>query len=226
MAYQNEKDNLWAVIRILGLVIVVLVLLSAYIVFTFKDVGKVNWVDIPARSIGGQVERVVPGVMQKTTVYDFTERTFQSLQRWRYDGSKEYIENIKKYKDVLTPDYIAFLKRDEKRRMGDDVSSELRDRTRMMLPLLTSWDEDRVKVVATKNGKPSAWVVLLDMELLEYHKGQEFKHLYIRYPIRVVLTDADRVGNPWFLALDGYADDPKRISMELDRKKGETSEAK
>jgi len=217
MAYQNQNDNLWAVIRILGIVIIGLILFNGYMVYSFKDAGKVDFVDIPAHAIGGRVERVVPGVMEKTTVYDFTERTFQSLHRWRYDGSKEYQKNIEKFKDVLTPEYLAFLRRDEKRRMGDEVSSELRNRTRMMLPLLTGWDEDRVKVVATRNGKPSSWIVLLDMELIEHHKGQEFKHLYIRYPIRVVLTQADRAGNPWFLALDGYAEEPKKISLELEK---------
>jgi len=221
MAYQTPTDNLWAVIRIMGLVMVVLGAVIAFQSYAFRDAGKVEFVDIPAHSIGGTVARVVPGVMHKTTVYDFTERTFQSLHRWKYDGSIEYDKNIDKFKDVLTPEYMAFLRRDHKRRLGNNVSSELRGRTRMMLPLLTGWDEDRVKVVATHDGKPSAWVVLLDMELIEKLKGQDVKHLYLRYPIRVALLNADRIGNPWFLALDGYQDEPQKLS--LDRETGGTS---
>ncbi len=216
MAYQDDKDNLWAVIRILVLGLIMFGGVIAFQTISFRDAGKIEFTDIPAHEVGGKVTRSRVGVMQKTTVYDFTERTFQSLHRWKYDGSKEYEKNIRKYENVLTPDYKAFLRRDFKRRLGNNISSELKGRTRMMLPLLTGWDEDRVKVLATKNGKPSAWVVLLDMELIEKLKGQDVKHLFIRYPIRVALDTSNPVDNPWFLALDGYQDNPKRLSKELD----------
>ena len=72
--------------------------------------------------------------------------------------------------------------------------------------------------MSTKDGKPSAWVVLLDVELVEKIKGETIKHLYLRYPLRVALYDIDRDRNPWMLALDGYQEEPTKISKELDKK--------
>ena len=216
--YQSQRDNLLAVIRILGVLVFflgVVILIQSYL---YRDANQHVFVDIPAHSGSGASSEVEMGVMQKTSVYDFTQRTFQSLHRWKYDGAIEYEKNIRAFEDVLTPDYMAFLRHDQKRRKGNQLHSELAQRTRLLLPLLTGWDESRVKVVATKNGKPSAWVVLLDMELIEKYKGETIKHLYLRYPIRVVLFDADRNRNPWRLALDGYQGEPKKLSLALEKK--------
>ncbi|MCF6204045.1 MAG: DUF2895 family protein [Methylococcaceae bacterium] len=222
--FETREQNLSAIIRVLGIVILSLIGLLAYQFYTFRDVGKIEFVDIPAHAIGGRVDRVVPGVMQKTTVYDFTERTFQTMHRWAYNGAEEYEKNIRKFEDVLTPEYMAFLRRDFKRRLGNEVSSELQGRTRMMLPIATGWNENRVKVTSTKNGKPASWVVFIDMELIEKLKGQQVKHLYLRYPIKVVLQNGDREGNPWFLALDGYQSDPKRLEKDMDKVTGDNNE--
>ena len=94
-----------------------------------------------------------------------------------------------------------------------------------MRPITTGWDEDRVKVVATRGGNPSAWVVLLDIELIEKIKGETIKQLYLRYPLRVALYDIDRKSNPWMLALDGYQEEPTKISKELDNKESKNKDA-
>ena len=217
--YQSQRDNLLAVIRILAVMVFflgIVILIQSYL---YRDANQHVFVDIPAHSGNGTSTEVEIGVMQKTSVYDFTQRTFQSLHRWKYDGAIEYEKNIRAFEDVLTPDYMAFLRRDQKRRKGNQLHSELTQRTRVLLPLLTGWDENRVKEVATKNGKPSAWVVLLDMELIEKYKGETIKHLYLRYPIRVVLFDSDRNRNPWMSALDGYQQKPEKLSLELEKEK-------
>jgi len=223
MAYIEPNKNLWAVISMLITALIASLSILGYVIHLYNNAAKTEFIDIPAYSIEGKVERVVPGVMQKISVYNFAERTFQGLNRWKFDGSEEYLDNIKRFGYVLSPAYKAFLRRDQKRRQGSEISSELRGRTRMMLPLLSAWDEGRVKILGIKNGKPNSWVVLLDMELIETYKGEEIKHLYLRYPIRVVLQNSDRINNPWFLVLDGYQDEPKALSKDskiIDTNKG------
>ena len=60
---------------------------------------------------------------------------------------------------------------------------------------------------------PDAWIVWLDLDLMESVKGMTVKQTTIRYPIRVVRQAIDPESNPWGLALDGYASDgPRRLT--------------
>lgn len=220
MAYQSEIENKKTTIRLMGFIIICLIGVNVYFGHKLVQKAEIPFVDIPSHTLSGKAERLIPGVMKKTSVYDFTLRIFQSLHRWSYDGSIEYEKNIRRFESVLTPSYMSFLRRDYKRRLGNNIKSELKGRTRLMLPLATAWDADRVQVVATQNGKPSAWVVFLDMELQEFHLGQQVKNRYIRYPIRVSLFDSDRINNPSMLALDGYEEEPKTITKDLELKIG------
>jgi len=219
MAYQKSRDNLLAAIRTLIVGLIFMTLAAGYLLIESKNQLKRSFVDIPSYTLGGKAETVALNTMHKTTVYSFAQMVFQNLNHWSYDGEKEYEKNIRANEQMLTPEYRAFLRRDVERRKGNKNSSELRSRTRSIRPITSGWDEDRVKVVATRDGKPSAWVVLLDVELIEKIKGETIKHLYLRYPLRVALYDIDRDSNPWLLALDGYQEEPSKITKELDAKK-------
>ncbi len=71
-----------------------------------------------------------------------------------------------------------------------------------------SYEERRVDILSKE-----AWVVWLDLELIESVKGMTIKHTIIRYPIRVVRYAVDAEANPWGLALDGFAaEGPKRLA--------------
>ena len=220
MAYKQESHNLWAALRMMTIMMIALIAIIAYLSYSLNEAAKTVWVDMPASGVAGKVSRVNPGVMQNISVYNFAERTFQGLHRWKYDGAEEYTNNIKEFGYLITPYYKAFLRRDEKRKRskkltnGKEISSELFKRSRMMLPLVKGWDPDRVKVVGVKDGKPNTWIVFLDMELIEHYKGEEMKHRYLRYPLRVVLDLSDRINNPWFLQLDGYHDQPTPLSKD------------
>jgi len=216
--FLSQSDNQTAVMRMLIVAFIVLLGVLAYTITLLKQASQTEYIDIPAYTLNGKLTRVTPGVMQKNTVYNFAERTFQVLNRWKYDGSVEYPERIKELGSFMTPSYKAFVRRDKNRRLGNDIASELRNRSRMMLPILSGWDPARVEVLGKKDGKPNAWVAYLDMELLEYYKGEEIKHKYIRYPMRVVLDTSDPVNNPSFLALDGYQDQPKELSKDMETK--------
>ncbi|MGE3465224.1 MAG: DUF2895 family protein, partial [Pseudomonadales bacterium] len=58
-----------------------------------------------------------------------------------------------------------------------------------------------------------AWIVWLDLDLLESVKGMTVKRTAIRYPLRVVRYAVDLEANPWGLALDGFgAEGPRRLT--------------
>lgn len=70
------------------------------------------------------------------------------------------------------------------------------------------YEERRVDVLSS-----DAWIVWLDLDLLESVKGMTVKQTTIRYPVRVVRQAIDPETNPWGLALDGYASDgPRRLT--------------
>jgi integrating conjugative element protein (TIGR03746 family) len=70
------------------------------------------------------------------------------------------------------------------------------------------YEEERVEVLAG-----DAWIIWLDLDLLESVKGMTVKRTAIRYPLRVVRYAVDPEANPWGLALDGIgADGPRRLT--------------
>ena len=151
------------------------------------------------RFINGQAP--VPDV----NVYGFAYYIWQQLNRWQADGSKDYGEQIYRFQSYLTPSCLAQLDADLK---GRHAAGELRSRTRQVTEI-PGLGYASGRVIADG---PSAWTVLLDMQLMETFKGQSVKDTFIRYPIRVVRFDVDRERNPWKLAVDCYGSQrPQRL---------------
>ena len=108
----------------------------------------------------------------------------------------------------LTPQYRAYLiaEMEQKARQG-----ELSYRVRGVQEVPDRLFADaRVEVLGH-----DAWIVWLDLSLLESVKGMTVKETAIRYPLRVVRQAVDLDANPWGLALDGYGPSgPQRLSDE------------
>jgi len=209
MFFKSKNKSIDAAVRMLGTISIVLLGIVIYQNNILSDATKHIQIDIPPDLSHGATVR--PGQKQHTAIYDFASRFFQQLHHWRYNGYEEYPKNIDAYMNYFTPSFKAFLDRDFKRR---SETNELTRRTRTMFPLLTAWDDDRVKVLSKAGGLENSWIVILDMELVETYKGEEIKRLYLRYPVRVARADIDKKNNPWGLAIDGYADEPKVIKKE------------
>ena len=62
-----------------------------------------------------------------------------------------------------------------------------------------------------------AWIVWLDLDLLESVKGMTVKKTAIRYPLRIVSLSVDPEANPWGLALDGFVSKGPRRLKESER---------
>jgi integrating conjugative element protein (TIGR03746 family) len=70
------------------------------------------------------------------------------------------------------------------------------------------YEERRVDVLSS-----DAWIVWLDLDLMESVKGMTVKQTTIRYPVRVVRQAIDPESNPWGMALDGYGSEgPRRLT--------------
>ena len=134
-------------------------------------------------------------------VYAFAFYIFQQLNRWPENGATDYGSAIFRISPYLTPRYRNDLIEDMelKARRG-----ELAYRVRGVHEVPGhGFEERRVDVLSS-----DAWIVWLDLDLMESVKGMTVKKTAIRYPLRVVRHAVDLEANPWGLALDGFADLP------------------
>jgi len=157
---------------------------------------------------------VHPGQVPEPNVYAFALVIWQQLNRWARDGEKDYGQQIFAMAAYLTPAC--------REQLGDDLTAkanrgELNGRTRALAEIAgQSYTPERVRREAT-----GIWQVTLDTEITETLLGQQVKHSYVRYPLRVVRYQVDPEKNPYGLALDCAARgeapiriDPKEIGPQ------------
>ena len=202
--YRLEIDNvrshlrsLWAVIALQGLIILALWV-------GWSQAPKQLRVYVPPDLRSGAVlaaEEVPPA-----NVYAFAFYIFQQLNRWPENGATDYGSAIFRISPYLTPRYRNDLIEDMelKARRG-----ELAYRVRGVHEVPGhGFEERRVDVLSS-----DAWIVWLDLDLMESVKGMTVKQTTIRYPIRVVRQAIDPETNPWGMALDGYGTEgPRRLT--------------
>lgn len=139
-------------------------------------------------------------------VYDFAVRMFSQINRWPQDGSKDYAQNLHRYKWYLTPKCQEFLAKDERAR---SLSGELSGRERALHEVPGRGFEDK-RVTVNSN---DSWTVHADLQLKEHVKGTQVKTSLARWPLKVVRYDVDTNNNPWGLALDCFASPPREINV-------------
>ena len=202
--YRLEIDNvrshlrsLWAVIALQGLIILALWV-------GWSQAPKQLRVYVPPDLRSGAV--LAAEEVPAANVYAFAFYIFQQLNRWPENGATDYGSAIFRISPYLTPRYRNDLIEDMelKARRG-----ELAYRVRGVHEVPGhGYEERRVDVLSS-----DAWIVWLDLDLLESVKGMTVKQTTIRYPVRVVRQAIDPETNPWGLALDGYASDgPRRLT--------------
>lgn len=202
--YRLEIDNVRAHLRSLWVVIGLQGLIILGLWIGWSQAPKQLRVHVPPDLRSGAVlaaEEVPPA-----NVYAFAFYIFQQLNRWSDNGATDYGEAIFRMSPYLTPRYRHDLiaEMELKARRG-----ELAHRVRGLQEVPGhGFEERRVDVLSS-----DAWIVWLDLDLLESVKGMTVKQTSIRYPIRVVRQAIDPEANPWGLALDGYGGDgPRRLT--------------
>ena len=157
--------------------------------------------ELPALHIPPDVSQGViirPGEVPLPNVYAFALYSWQQLNRWPADGSKEYPQAIYRFSPYLTPRFREELLADMRRRAK---AGELDQRVRGVQEIPGHhYAFNRVDVKSD-----GVWVVWLDLELEEYYRQTLVKDTQLRYPLRVVRHDVDKARNPFGLALDGFA---------------------
>lgn len=211
--YRYEIDNVRAHLRSLWAVIAIQVLVIAALWFGWSRAPERLTVHIPPDLRSGATLAV--NEVSPPNVYAFAFYIFQQLNRWPEDGAKDYGRAIFRVSPYLTPRYRADLiaELEQKGRQG-----ELAYRVRGVQEIPGhGYEERRVDLL-----NEDAWIVWLDLDLLESVKGMTVKRTAIRYPLRVVRYAVDLEANPWGLALDGFgAEGPRRLTdAELDDEGG------
>ncbi|EAQ99576.1 PFL_4703 family integrating conjugative element protein [Congregibacter litoralis] len=202
--YRLEIDNvrshlrsLWAVIGLQGLIILALWV-------GWSQAPKQLRVYVPPDLRSGAV--LAAEEVPAANVYAFAFYIFQQLNRWPENGATDYGSAIFRISPYLTPRYRNDLIEDMelKARRG-----ELAYRVRGVHEVPGhGYEERRVDVLSS-----GAWIVWLDLDLMESVKGMTVKQTTIRYPIRVVRQAIDPETNPWGMALDGYGSEgPRRLT--------------
>ena len=202
--YRYEIDNVRAHVRSLWAVIAIEALVIAGLWFGWSQAPARLTVHVPPDLRSGAVLAV--DAVPPPNVYAFAFYIYQQLNRWPEDGASDYGRAIFRVSPYLTPRYRADLiaELEQKGRQG-----ELAYRVRGMQEIPGhGYEERRVDVLSAH-----AWIVWLDVDLLESVKGMTVKRTAIRYPLRVVRYAVDLESNPWGLALDGFgAEGPRRLS--------------
>jgi len=202
--YRHEIDNVRAHLRSLWAVIAIQVVIIAALWFGWSRAPERLTVHIPPDLRSGAVLAV--DEVSLPNVYAFAFYIFQQLNRWPEDGATDYGRAIFRVSPYLTPRYRADLiaELEQKGRQG-----ELAYRVRGVQEIPGhGYEERRVDLL-----NDDAWIVWLDLDLLESVKGMTVKRTAIRYPLRVVRYAVDLETNPWGLALDGFgAEGPRRLT--------------
>lgn len=202
--YRHAVDNARAHVRSLWVVIGLQTLMICGLVVGWSLAPKQITVHLPPDLRAGAAMSI--GVVPPPNVYAFAYYIFQQLNRWPDDGSQDCGRAIYRVSAYLTPHYRVQLisEMDTKAQQG-----ELSGRVRGVQEYPDRpYTEARVEVLGG-----DAWIVWLDLALIESVKGMTVKETAIRYPLRVVRQAVDLEANPWGLALDGYgAGGPQRLS--------------
>ena len=150
-----------------------------------------------------------------STVYSFGFYIFQQLNRWPTNGRDDYSRNIAMLAPYLMPSCQHFLEQDYRDR---DSYGELNERVRGVYEIPgRGFTNKRVEVLSRDN-----WIITLDLAVDEYYgEGDQVKRSLVRFPLHVVRHDVDAERNPWGLALDCYADTPKRLEAAPAEMSGE-----
>jgi len=143
-----------------------------------------------------------------TSAYSFAVSIFQYLNTWLEDGAKDYPARVGELAAYLSPSYQQWLKEDIIRRSN---RGELDRRTRTVTLINEmAYDDHRVDILNENN-----FIVWLDLRITETHRGVPIKSVDIRYPIRVVRSNVSPEFNPWGLMLDGFQENPTRITSTV-----------
>ncbi len=167
---------------------------------------KISVYHPPDLSQSGQISRI--GEVPPSTVYAFATLFLERIQYCKDDCANETPATLMATKAFLTPACFNQLKDHFENNKGLYAH-----RTRSIQPRdNTGFTLDKVIQLDSKT-----WQVTEEFYVDERVKGTAYRDLLMRYPLRIVKSNASTQFNPYQLQLDCYASQPTRI--EADSKK-------
>ena len=197
--YQHADPNLYAHITTLRLACVVLASLLVFSIVGWTLSSRTHRLSLPP--LLEYAPSLQTGEIQPWEVYNFAGYIWQYLNRCESNCEIELPQRQNQMSSFITTQFASTLLRSRAAR-----ASELRDRTRYILPLAGGWSTSLVTTISK-----GLWHVTLDVLLVEELRAVEVKRVPIRYTIIVAQRRIDPEYNPWGLYLDGFATSPARI---------------
>lgn len=184
-------------------IIAALVVIIGYQIHGWSKAPDNLTVTIPPDLRSGSIRKV--NDIHPSSIYAFSFYIFQQLNRWPKDGTDDYKKQIEFLSCFMTEEFKENrLNNYEAKRAKFELSG--RSRAVHEIPG-QGYNSKRVYI---ESG--NSWVTYLDLQVREHLKGKEIKNTLVRYPINVVRYDVNPECNPWGLALDGFREDPSKLS--------------
>ena len=146
---------------------------------------------------------VKPGEIPNEEIYSLAFQIFSAVNVWHEDGEKDYLNNIQRYQNFLTPRFREQLLANYQERKQTGEAKRIRT-----MSIYQGYESDDVQSLGA-----GVWDVHLMMRLTERLDAASIvsKDVLMDYTLRVVHTNISRAKNPVGLMLDGYAKPEKRI---------------
>lgn len=203
--YYHQIHNVKAHVVTLYVVVGILTILLVLTIIGWNNAPNQIRVFIPPDL--SETSEIQIGEVPKPTIYTFAHYHFQQLNAWYKDGREDYAQNIFASRAFMTPKFQREIQKDFYSRGS---AGELSGRTRNVEEIKgRSYATERVKRV----GK-GRWIVYLDYAVHESLNDITVKKSFVRYALYVVKYNIDPKRNPWGLAIDGFAEQPRRLSED------------
>jgi len=175
--------------RIIGLLVALLALLG----IGFLRIPSLLNVYVPPDLTRPQFVR--PNEVSPSYIYAFAKLMMEALNYCPEDCGKDYVKNLTRLHDYLTPSCYQDLAMHRQRN-----ASVYEFRSRKLLP---TGDEifDPLKVTRLDS---NVWEVQIEYLLEEHVKGVETRNRRYHYPVRIVRYDVPLEKNAYQLAFDCY----------------------
>ena len=197
-AWQDEARQV-SVIKIQWVMMGVLIMLILVCAYGWHTSPKSLRIFVPPNLSKGvflQADEV-----PDTTVAAFTYQIFTASQTWLKSGDTEAVKNITAYRAYFTARFFQMLIQETAQRAKNGAL----DRQRMLSSVPGS------SPTVTYEGK-GVWHVNWQLHLVETVAGQVVKDVIMDYPFVVVQFKTSIQVNPWGLAIEGYYQQPVRLS--------------
>ncbi|MGI2023825.1 DUF2895 family protein [Shewanella glacialipiscicola] len=161
---------------------------------------------LPPDLSGGQLVQV--GEPDKAYTHNFALLILSSITRWKVDGEKEYLDNIKRYETYIGPKFRELMIQDynNRRVTGGGRLNELKQRTREIT--LLNFDSPASMVRKISSTRYHVYLDVLDEERIS---GEIVKSGHYRYVLEVAVDSANAIDNDTGLRVMGLVEPPKSI---------------